>query len=488
MKKKIVLALVVISALMCIFAISVSAASVQYQHNGMYFTLNTDTKTATFNQTNRTECTLTNLIIPGTFEYEGETYTVTYIQDRSIGYQDAGAGNKYVEYVYIPSTVTSMGGQLLRNCNNLKRIKIDASVTSFNTSDFQGCPVLEEIDLSGMTNLTSLAASLVASTSTLKTVKLPSSLKTIDSKAFQSCSGITSIVFPSGLTTIGSNSLQSTKIQTLVLPASLTSVGGAAFHSLSTVKTLVFGNTSFDGWSTNVTFNSVNPDIIFFAGDDPTMLTGHYTQWASYKTMSYTDYLAVQDKSTIDKKTIVFGTENCSCGYIRTNDPATFSFTSYTKKMTYGKTCAHCGDTDVTKTVDAMFENLGWTAPMDGGAASIRYQVNKNSIAIYEQETGNVVEYGMYATIKNALGENDIINENGEAGDGAVLVSVSADYVNLEIKLLGIGDDQKDTLFAIGAFVKETTADAVSYKLLEYADPKENDKYYFTSFNEIVGA
>ena len=487
MKKKILLTLVLVSALICLFAISVSAASVQYQHKGMYFTLNTDAKTATFNQTNRTEYKEANLIIPGTFEYEGETYTVTSVQDRSIGYQDVGAGNKYVEYVYIPSTVTSMGSQLLRNCNNLKRIKIDASVTSFNTSDFQGCPVLEEIDLSGMTNLTSLAASLVASTSTLKTVKLPSSLKTIDSKAFQSCSSLTSIVIPNGVTTIGSNTFQSTKIETLVLPASLTSVGGAAFHSLSTVKTLVFGNTSFDGWSTNVTFNGVNPDIIFFAGADPTTLTNHYTQWNKYATMSYADYLL--DPSAAGAKTIVYDTENCSCGYIKTNEPATFNFTGYTEALTYGKTCAYCQQIDVVESYKAMFVCLGWTASEENpnAAVAIRYQINKESINVYETETGKTVEYGMYATVKSALGNNAIINENGDASTGAIKVSIPEEYVNLEIKFIGIGQNT-DALFALGAFVKVTKNDETKYELLEYAEPKTGDNYYFTSYNEIIGA
>ena len=133
-----------------------------------------------------------------------------------------------------------------------------------------------------------------------------------------------------------------------------------------------------------------------------------------------------------------------------------------------------------------MFTCLGWTAQIDGGAVSIRYQANRASIAEYTSETGNVVEYGMYATIKNVLGDNEIIGENGEAGDGAVMVSLSSAFVNLEIKLLGIGDDQKDTLFAIGAFVKETSNEVAEYKLLEYASPKDGDKYYFTSFNEII--
>lgn len=493
MKKKILLTLAIVAVFTCLFALCVSAASVQYQHdNGMYFTLDTSAKTATFNQTNRTEYKEANLIIPGTFEYEGETYTVTSVQDRSIGHQSGGSANAYVEYVYIPSTVTYIGDQFVRNCDKLKKVKVDASVTSFRTSDFQSCSALEEIDFSGMTQLTSLAASMAGGNANLKTVKLPSSLKTIDSKAFQSCGGITSLVLPNGLTTIGGNSLQATKIETLVIPATVNSVSSAAFNNLSALKTIVFGNTSFEGWSTNSNTFTNNPEIIFFAGSDPTTLTNHYTRWASYSTMSYEAYLsAVENGTSIAKNTIVYGTQNnCACGYIESTDPAAFTFTSYTDELIYGKACAHCGNVNVTKSYDPMIECLGLTAPEeDLAAASIRYRINKESIAIYEQETGVKVEYGMYATIKDVLAGNDILDAEGNANGGAIKVSVPTDYVNLEIKLLGIGDDQKDTLFALGAFVKLTKDDeTVEYVLVEYDEPKENDKYYFTSYNEIIGA
>ncbi|MBQ3041526.1 MAG: leucine-rich repeat domain-containing protein [Clostridia bacterium] len=480
MKKKLLFGILMVAIFTCFFAISVNAEWI----DGIDYTLDAKNMTATFSATNRTECTLTEVIIPEkVIGADGNEYTVTSIADRSIGHQDSGKGNTYIVELYIPETVTYLGAQLVRNCTNLKTVKIDASVAKLSAGDFWNCPLLEELDLSGMKSLTTLDQ-ITVSTPKLKTVKLPSSLVTIGGKAFQSCGSLTSIVIPNGVTTIGSNTFQSTKIETLVLPASLTSVGGAAFHSLSTVKTLVFGNTSFDGWSTNVTFNGVNPDIIFFAGEDPTTLTNHYTQWNQYATMSYADYLL--DPSSAGAKTIVYDTENCSCGYIRTNEEPTFNFTGFLDELTYSKICAHCGDTDVTKTVAPMFTCLGWTAQIDGGAVSIRYQANRASIAEYTSETGNVVEYGMYATIKNVLGDNEIIGENGEAGEGAVMVSLSSAFVNLEIKLLGIGDDQKDTLFAIGAFVKETSNEVAEYKLLEYASPKDGDKYYFTSFNEII--
>ena len=483
MGKKILLTIAIIVVLTCLFAIGVSAENI----GGIEYTLNSANKTATFAASNRTDCTLTRVIIPETVKgSDGETYTVTAIADRSIGHQDQGEGNSYIEYLYIPKTVTSIGAQLARNCDNLKEVKIDASVTKLSAGDFWSCNALEVLDLSGMKNLTTLDQ-ITSATPNLKTVKLPSSLKTIGGKAFQSCGSLTSIVLPSGLTTIGSNTFQSTKIQTLVLPATLTSVGGAAFHSISTVQTLVFANTSFDGWSTNVTFNGVYPTTIFFAGSDPTTLTNHYTQWASYKTMSYADYLA--DPSAVESKTIVYGTENCSCGYIRTNEAPTFQFTSFTEQMTIAKICAHCNSADVVKTIQPIFTCLGYSAPENGnGGIAIGFTVNSAAIAEYKEATGKTVSYGMFVVLKDRLGNNDVFGADGTVADGVINAEIANhDYSWLELKIVGFTDEQKDTKLAMGAYVAVTKGETTEYSYLQSGTPNENEKYCFVSYNDIVG-
>lgn len=485
MKKKLLFGILMVAIFTCFFAISVNAEWI----DGIDYTLDAKNMTATFSATNRTECTLTEVIIPEkVIGADGNEYTVTSIADRSIGHQDSGKGNTYIEELYIPETVTFIGAQLVRNCTNLKTVKIDASVTKLNTGDFWNCPLLEELDLSGMKSLTTLDQ-ITVSTPKLKTVKLPSSLVTIGGKAFQSCSSLTSIVIPNGVTTIGSNTFQSTKIETLVLPASLTSVGGAAFHSLSTVKTLVFGNTSFDGWSTNVTFNSVNPDIIFFAGDDPTTLTNHYTQWNKYATMSYADYLL--DPSSAGAKTIVYDTENCSCGYIRTNEEPTFNFTGFLDELTYSKICAHCEKIDVVESYDPMFTCLGYSKAEDANDEfTIGYTVNFDSVKLYEEMTSKEVSYGMYIALYDVLGSNDILNADETAGNGVLKVNLEGtDYTRFSMRVMGIKTDvQKETKMFIGAYVvaREEGVSEISY--LGQGKKGENDKYYYITYNDAVGA
>ena len=478
MKRKIILSIAIVVALMCLLAIGISAEKI----GGIEYTLNPSNKTATFAASNRTDCTLTRVIIPETVVgADGNTYTVTTIADRSIGHQNEGESNQSIEYLYIPKTVTYLGAQLVRRCTNLKEVKIDASVTKLSAGDFWDCPNLEILDLSGMKNLKTLDQ-ITSATPKLHTVKLPNTVTTIGGKAFQSCGSITSIVLPSGLTTIGSNCFQSTKIQTLVLPATLNSVGGAAFHSISAVQTLVFANTSFDGWSTNVTFNSVNPTTIFFAGNDPSTLTNHYTQWASYKTLSYADYLADPSKATA--KTIVYGTANCECGYIVTNDEPTFNFTSFTEEMTVSKNCAHCEKETVIRTIEAMFTCLGYSAPENGkGGIAIGFTVNSVAIAEYKEVTGKTLSYGIFAAIKDRLNGSDIFVD-GEANECAFVVDMTT-YATaaFEIKIVGFEtDDQKNAQIAMGAYVKADN----DYSYMQNSAPDEGEKYCFDSLNDIV--
>lgn len=487
MKKKLLFGILMVAILTCLFAIGTFAEDIVY--DDMYFTIDTTAKTASFNRTNRTEYKKANLTIPGTFIYDGEEYIVTSILDRSIGYQTTSLGNAYVEYVYIPSTVTYIGDQFVRNCDKLKTVVVDAKVTSFRTSDFQGCPLLEKIDLSGMTELRSLAPSMAASSANLKTVKLPSSLEEIDSKAFQSCGSITSFVIPEGVTTIGSNCFQSTKIQTLVLPSTLNSVGGAAFHSLSTVKTLVFANTSFTGWDNSNAFTSVNPSIIFFAGENPSTLTTHYTQWASYQTMTFEDYLK-NPSAVADKKVIVYDTLNCEkCGDVKVSEES-FNFTSFTEKMVVGKKCAHCENIETVRTYSAMFECRGFSVSENGDVGiTISFTVNGEAVRGYKSETGKDVSYGLFVGIESILGSNDILDQEGNASNGTFVATVDNDqYSILQLKICGFDSEHSQSKFTFGAYVQTTKDSESTLSYLQTGTPAEDEKYYYTTYGDLINA
>ena len=250
----------------------------------------------------------------------------------------------------------------------------------------------------------------------------------------------------------------------------------------------MFANTSFDGWSTNVTFNSVNPNIIFFAGGDPSTLTNHYTQWASYKTMKYADYLA--NPSAVESKTIVYGTENCTCGYIKTNDAPTFQFTSFTEKMSISKICAHCESENVIKTYNPMFTCLGYSAPEFGnGGIAIGFAANQDSIEAYENETGKTVNYGLFAVSKLKAGSNTVFDENGALLDGAIRTDLTGrGYDLIELRITGFTEESHKTAeIAMGGFVAVADENGTTYSYMQAGAPQEGAVYEFVSYNGIIG-
>ena len=285
MKKKILLTLAIVSLFVCLLAASASAEVITYKDTTMQFDLKSD-GTAEFITANRTECTEKEIIIPSIIEYGGNEYTVTKLADRSIGYQDGNYSNKYVEYVYVPSTVTSFGSQLFRNCPNLKKIKIDASLTTIDGYIMAGNPNLEEVDLSGMANLTTISGYAAQACSKLTTVKLPNTVETIGDKAFQDCA-VTYINFPSSLKSIGSNCFQNADFAKVVIPKSVTTLSSAAFHMTNNLKTVVFANPDISGYSSSNSLIYVT--LVFYAGESADTVKTQFSKFKNFTAVSYED-------------------------------------------------------------------------------------------------------------------------------------------------------------------------------------------------------
>lgn len=70
-------------------------------------------------------------------------------------------------------------------------------------------------------------------------IAIPVDITSIGDQAFDNCKTITSVTFPEGLISIGSNAFSSTEFDTMVAPSSLTSIGSSAFY-LAGLKKLDF--------------------------------------------------------------------------------------------------------------------------------------------------------------------------------------------------------------------------------------------------------
>ena len=132
---------------------------------------------------------------------------------------------KDVEELTIPKTISFEGTDYkvtkvvrgLQNNSTLKRVEIQAEITTLDNSIFS--------------NDTSLSS-----------VTLPDSLKTIEPAAFENCSSLTQIDLPEGLEVIKNSVFAGTAIEEITLPSTLTLLQNGAFQKVTTLKTVDFNN------------------------------------------------------------------------------------------------------------------------------------------------------------------------------------------------------------------------------------------------------
>lgn len=189
-----------------------------------------------------------DLIIPGTVEYDGETYTVIGVGKRYdrpfynctkltsvtiqegvkvIGEQAFQSCTK-LKKVVLPNSVEELN-YAFAECKNLQSITLSNSLTNLCEGLFWGCENLESIEIPN--SVTTMGTSVFYHCYSLKSVKLPDGLTKIRESSFSSCYSLSSITFPNTLTTIGKESFQFCEsLTSIVIPASVIDIDVEAFN------------------------------------------------------------------------------------------------------------------------------------------------------------------------------------------------------------------------------------------------------------------
>ena len=204
--------------------------------------------------------------------------------------------------ISIPSTVTSIEGNFLANCDDITRITVDNGNTMYDSRN--NCnAIITTIDrgigspanmlITGCKNtnitntVTTIGSEAFYGCSGLTSITIPSSVTTIYGKAFYGCSGLTSITIPSNVTGIdnsknlfgkcdaltsitvengntkydsrnGCNAIIETSTNTLisacnnsVIPNGVTSIGLCAFEDCTEMTSITIPNsvTSIGWWA-----------------------------------------------------------------------------------------------------------------------------------------------------------------------------------------------------------------------------------------------
>ena len=198
------------------------------------YVFDTDNKTAAV--TGITEGYTGAVIIPSNVIHDGESYTVTEI-DEDAFYRCIGLTS-----VTIPNSVTSIGEHAFWDCKGLTSITIPNSVTSIGKHAFRGCIGLTSVTIPS--SVTSIESYAFFECTGLTSVTIPNSVTYIGSRVFADCSNLATITVDAGNTVYnspdGSNAIIETMSNTLVagcknttIPNSVASIGDDAFYGCS---------------------------------------------------------------------------------------------------------------------------------------------------------------------------------------------------------------------------------------------------------------
>jgi len=150
--------------------------------------------------------------------------------------------------VTIPEGVTSIGGSAFSGCTSLKSVTIPSSVTSIYSTAFNSCSSLTAINVdSSNAHYSSLNGVLFDKAQT-QLVCYPAGktgeytilegVTYIYGSAFSDCTGLTSIILPSSITSIGGSAFSGCTMTSITIPEGVTSIGNYAFSSWTSSQTI----------------------------------------------------------------------------------------------------------------------------------------------------------------------------------------------------------------------------------------------------------
>ena len=193
------------------------------------FNLNKNTKTAELTAYKGTD---TELTIPPSISYEGETYTVTSLGEYCFSY------SLTLTSITIPETVTSLGEYCFSSCYSLTALNIPASVTKIGFRCIISCPALTAISVDKNNQVydsrEDCNALIETATNTMirgcQSTFIPSTVEKIDDYCFSECGTLTDITIPSSVKSIGESSfMQCVALTDITIPSSVTSIGNSCF-------------------------------------------------------------------------------------------------------------------------------------------------------------------------------------------------------------------------------------------------------------------
>ncbi len=508
MKRKLLFFLVMIAMLACIFAISVSAVALT-NYASVKLTLVDGTETTGY-------CKIEGRFMrdnvyknpqntdDGVYAW-GDIKVFDMRDSVIVGnktYNEVGGINcnsqaVNVEEYYFSSQVTKiLNTTFTSGWKKLKTVYVPNTVTEIQYSSFQGSPV-ERVILEEGSNLKSIGDSAFNKCTSLTSFDFPEGLESLGYNCFWEAGLSGTIVIPNSVTYLGPGSLLSTKIENLYLGDGALQIGHNFLGTFSQTDNPYLKNVYISASTTftqsNIFYKCANPVNFYIIGTKAecnAMIATLKSQNANSSYMTFITADEVTENTGAGYGIIHTEYNRCDAFYNSEHIAAeeVYDFTSFMESSYVKSICSRCNQGTVLKEFAPLFICLGYSAPMDGrGALAIGYTINNEAVSEYEKATGKTLKYGVFAVLKDNLGDGDIFVESGKAIANAVTAEVSKDkFVAVEFKITGFTDEYKDIKLAMGAYVAVTDGENTEYSYLQAGTPNENEKYCFVSYNDIL--
>ncbi len=398
---------------------------------------------------------------------------------------------------------------------------------------FNGCPKLKYINLEDLTELRAIGGSQTFAQTPGQTVLFAGEVLDLTKTKLVGLSGdgsfsyvpLAGIKLPSTITNINPWCLQGTALVSYAFPMNVATVAGSQFNDCKSLKEIYINNVTTE--IADRAFNNTALEKIYFVGTldelnallDNTGANNNAPFWTVVgenraNVISYTDYLKLADKSG---KYVVYNYSYCEAydgdHDIKGNNPCvgtcsicqievinhsanadvtvSYVYTSFAQNGQKITSCANDGCTyEESEVLEALFTCTGFSASQTGtNGIVLGFNVNHEAIDAYTSATGNTIEYGVFAGSPLNLGNNDLSDEG--LSEKVIKAEITkTEFAVFEIKIMGFATDvQKETAFAIGAYVAETNSDDVTtYSYMQLGTPTDGERYCYNTYNNIVSA
>ncbi len=504
MKKKLLITALIVVAMVCMLAVSVSAAAPAPQKP----TLDVDFGTVSY--------------IDG-FTAPSELYVDT--DERFV--LDLGEGN-YVTYptYYITKNQaafdvdfgklnTALGGTNYSKAN-IALLEIPEGITTINNSTFSGSGYAVCKYVQFPSTITTFGTNVFNVNKAIVTVEFVDGSEPLaigDGMFSGAWNGgpenVQYVKFPNNCVSIGTGTFsKSYQTKTIIFGASLQTIGTGFFNESTpqNKETFIYASSNFFANTDMISnifggsdkYHNAFPKItLFYTGTQEeaqalidkglaVQPTGYIWTAENLTVVSADEYVYETHKPTKDvSMTLIYGVNACDAFYnsVHKNAAPTYGFAGQDYLSDYCETvaCVNCGKSTSTSLIAPIFTSRGYSKSDD--AFMFDMMVNTDALAAYNARYPEAqISYGFVVSANNKV--DKLIGADGEVTDASALKVnlANADYKNVQVRLNNITTDSAKAL-AVHACAYVIAGDKVSYIGQDTA--KETST--LISYNDIQG-